>query len=288
MALNAGGKSSSASAFFLPLERVVRALKFLQKARDSFRDKWRVVSIPRGTLQVTFVHRGFDETRRLGLRSETEQIVRHASLSGETGMLVVDSVVPGGPAHNLLEPGDVLVRINGDVITQFLKMETLLDDSLDQKIKLLIERGGTPLTVDLVSTGSRNCNGIEESQGKLLNQAYRVIHMQSTQPENGVQDLHLITPDYFLEVSGAVIHPLSYQQDRLGLEKGTRKLVNHKERDRVLRAMDGYSYKATAGGSLSNSLVALARLGARHVCGPPLNLAVAGNIGSNPLGGFYM
>lgn len=27
-----------------------------------------------------------------------------------------------------------------------------------------------------------------------------------------VQDLHSITPDYFLEVSGAVIHPLSYQQ----------------------------------------------------------------------------
>ncbi|GMP27462.1 hypothetical protein CsSME_00003448 [Camellia sinensis var. sinensis] len=179
VALNAGSKSSSASAFFLPLDRVVRALKFLQKARDSFRDKWQVVSIPRGTLQVTFVHKGFDETRRLGLRSETEQIVRHASLSGETGMLVVDTVVPGGPAHNLLEPGDVLVCINGDVTTQFLKMETLLDDSVDQKITLLIERGGTPLTVDLV-----------------------------------VQDLHLITPDYFLEVSGAVIHPLSYQQAR--------------------------------------------------------------------------
>lgn len=27
-----------------------------------------------------------------------------------------------------------------------------------------------------------------------------------------VQDLHSITPDSFLEVSGAVIHPLSYQQ----------------------------------------------------------------------------
>lgn len=27
-----------------------------------------------------------------------------------------------------------------------------------------------------------------------------------------VQDLHSITPDYFLEVSGAVVHPLSYQQ----------------------------------------------------------------------------
>ncbi|KAA8530643.1 hypothetical protein F0562_005423 [Nyssa sinensis] len=179
VALNAGSKSSSASAFFLPLEQVVRALKFLQKGKDSYSDKWEAVTIPRGTLQVTFLHKGFDETRRLGLRSETEQLVRHASPLGETGMLVVDSVVPDGPAHNLLEPGDVLVCMNGEVTTQFLKMETLLDGSVDQKIELQIERGGAPLTVELV-----------------------------------VQDLHSITPDYFLEVSGAVIQPLSYQQAR--------------------------------------------------------------------------
>ena len=48
---------------------------------------------------------------------------------------------------------------------------------------------------------------------------------------------------------------------RLGIQKGTRKVVNHEERGRVLRAMDGCSYKAAAGGSLSNSLVALSRLG---------------------------
>ncbi|XAR71408.1 HtrA2 peptidase [Bertholletia excelsa] len=177
VALNAGGKSTSASAFFLPLERVVRALKFLQKGRDSFSDKWEAVTIPRGTLQVTFLHKGFDETRRLGLQKETEKMVRHASPSGETGMLVVDSIVPGGPAHNLLEPGDVLVCINQDVITQFLKMEMILDDNVDGKIELQIERGGKPLSIELM-----------------------------------VQDLHLVTPDYFLEVSGAVIHPLSYQQ----------------------------------------------------------------------------
>ncbi|GFS45782.1 pfkB-like carbohydrate kinase family protein [Actinidia rufa] len=75
--------------------------------------------------------------------------------------------------------------------------------------------------------------------------------------------------------------------DRLGLEKGTRKLVNHEERGRVLRAMDGCSYKAAAGGSLSNSLVALARLGAHPIGGPPLNVAMAGSVGSDPLGGFY-
>lgn len=36
------------------------------------------------------------------------------------------------------------------VITQFLKLETLLDDSVNQKIEMQIERGGKPLTVDLV------------------------------------------------------------------------------------------------------------------------------------------
>lgn len=75
--------------------------------------------------------------------------------------------------------------------------------------------------------------------------------------------------------------------EKLGIEKGTRKLVNHEERGRVLRAMDGCSYKAAAGGSLSNSLVALARLGGQPIGGPRLNVAMAGSVGSDPLGGFY-
>ncbi|KAE8719517.1 Detected protein of confused Function [Hibiscus syriacus] len=75
--------------------------------------------------------------------------------------------------------------------------------------------------------------------------------------------------------------------ERLGLEKGTRKVINHEERGRVLRAMDGCSYKAAAGGSLSNSLVALARLGYKPIGGSALNVAMAGSVGSDPLGGFY-
>ncbi|TVU31584.1 hypothetical protein EJB05_23274 [Eragrostis curvula] len=76
--------------------------------------------------------------------------------------------------------------------------------------------------------------------------------------------------------------------ERLGIEKGTRKVVNHEERGRVLRAMDGCSYKAAAGGSLSNSLVALARLGSsRSDSYPELRIAMAGSVGSDPLGSFY-
>ncbi|KAM0910981.1 hypothetical protein ACQ4PT_013843 [Festuca glaucescens] len=179
VALNAGSKSSSASAFFLPLDRVVRALNLIRDCWDAFGIKSESVYIPRGTLQVTFQHKGFEETRRLGLGNETEQMVRLVSPAGETGMLVVDSVVPEGPAHKHLEPGDVLVRMNGEVVTQFLTMETLLDDSVGREIDLQIERGGTPLILKLE-----------------------------------VEDLHSITPNHFLEVSGAVIHPLSYQQAR--------------------------------------------------------------------------
>lgn len=179
VALNAGSKSSSSSAFFLPLERVVRALKFLQSCKDGCNSGWQAVHIPRGTLQMTLLHKGFDETRRLGLQRETEQLVRQASSADETGMLVVDSVVPGGPANKHLEPGDILVRVNGEVVTQFLILETLLDDNVGNEIDLELERGGVPLKVTLQ-----------------------------------VQNLHSITPDYFLEVSGGVIHPLSYQQAR--------------------------------------------------------------------------
>jgi hypothetical protein len=42
------------------------------------------------------------------------------------------------------------MQILMQVITQFLKLETLLDDSVNQNIELQTERGGTSLTVNLV------------------------------------------------------------------------------------------------------------------------------------------
>lgn len=49
VALNAGSKSASASAFFLPLERVVRALHLLQAQKDKCLTGWEPAVIPRGT-----------------------------------------------------------------------------------------------------------------------------------------------------------------------------------------------------------------------------------------------
>ena len=69
----------------------------------------------------------------------------------------------------------------------------------------------------------------------------------------------------------------------VGVERGGRKEVNHEERGRVLRAMDGRSYKAAAGGSLSNTLVALARLAPP----PCFHVGMAATVGPDPLGAFF-
>ncbi|KAI4991794.1 hypothetical protein ZWY2020_040180 [Hordeum vulgare] len=100
----------------------------------------------------------------------------------------------------LLVSGSAQTCFDDQVVTKFLTMESLLDESVDKEINLQIERGGTPLTVTLK-----------------------------------VKDLYSITPNHFLELSGVVIHPLSYQQDDLKdpeevedrREEGTRSFIYH-------------------------------------------------------------
>lgn len=118
VALNAGGASRASSSFYLPLDRPVRALDLLTRG----------VSVPRGTLQTIFKHQAFDEVRRLGVSAETEAVVRE-TFPAETGMLTVDQIISGGPADGVLEPGDVLVRVNGALVTHFHPLEEVLDNT---------------------------------------------------------------------------------------------------------------------------------------------------------------
>jgi sugar/nucleoside kinase (ribokinase family) len=77
--------------------------------------------------------------------------------------------------------------------------------------------------------------------------------------------------------------------EELEVEKGARKLISVGERGKILEKLEGESYQITAGGSLSNTLMALSRLGtAAEMRGnPPLNVAMSGLIGSDRLGSFY-
>lgn len=168
IALNAGGSSSAASSFFLPLDRVKRAFELLRAGKP----------VTRGTLATTFAYESYDELRRLGLREDTESIVRKR-FPGQLGMLVVDDILPGGSADGHLEIGDIIVEIDGDFVTQFVQLEQIFDNHVGESLNLIVERNGEELDVNVE-----------------------------------VQDLHAITPMEYIQFGDAVVHNLSYQQAR--------------------------------------------------------------------------
>ena len=82
-----------------------------------------------------------------------------------TGMLVVESVVPGSGSDGKLESGDVLVRISGHVVAHFLSVEELLDEAVGQEVEVVIERAGKPVRKRASwpgwpseSSGSQHCS----------------------------------------------------------------------------------------------------------------------------------
>ncbi|RVD86641.1 uncharacterized protein DFL_004906 [Arthrobotrys flagrans] len=187
IALNAGGSRSSQSSFYLPLDRVVRAVELIKRGEP----------VPRGTLQTEFFHQSYDELKRLGMSDENMMACRERN-SEATGLLTVRMVLKGGPAASPqptnaannteedpsipikgLEPSDILLTCNGKYITNFIGLWEIIDESVDKEITLEVYRA-------------------------------KVLRKCTLK----VQDLHSITPDRFLHFGGAIFHDASYQECR--------------------------------------------------------------------------
>ncbi|MGE0029638.1 MAG: trypsin-like peptidase domain-containing protein [Steroidobacteraceae bacterium] len=138
LALNAGGSSGAASSFYLPLPRIVRALRLLQAG----------LPVARGTLQTVFRYTPYDELRRLGLPAGIEAAARRAA-PARTGMLVVTEVQPGAAAYGPLAVGDILVSAAGRPIADFDTLGELLDGRVGGSLELAVVRGGESRTLTL-------------------------------------------------------------------------------------------------------------------------------------------
>ncbi|QLL32790.1 hypothetical protein HG536_0D03120 [Torulaspora globosa] len=131
VALQAGGSTEASTDFFLPLDRVLRALKNIQSGKP----------ISRGTIQTQFLLKPFDECKRLGLTSEREAEARR-NFPGKIGLLVAETVLREGPADGKLKEGDTLISINGIHISSFIQVDDILDEHVGQTIEILVQRGG--------------------------------------------------------------------------------------------------------------------------------------------------
>ena len=131
VALNAGANTRAATSFFLPLDRVQRALKLIQAGQP----------VPRGGLLTTFEQVPYDELRRLGLGDESEADAR-ARYPDSAGLLVVRSTQKGSAAESQLKPGDILLRIEDQEFPDFVRLESVLDSHVGEAVELAIERQG--------------------------------------------------------------------------------------------------------------------------------------------------
>lgn len=97
----------------------------------------------------------------------------------EIGLLCAEIVLPLGPASPYLEASDILISINDILVTQFVPLEEFLDSNVGSSLMFKVERGGEELMFPIP-----------------------------------VHDLHLITPDRYVEFGGATFNNLSYQLAR--------------------------------------------------------------------------
>ena len=78
---------------------------------------------PRGTDRVVWKHLTYDDLKKLGLRPETEARLRQhpdPNHPQRSGLLVVNQLVPGGPAEGKLDVGDILLQVDGADCTTFV------------------------------------------------------------------------------------------------------------------------------------------------------------------------
>jgi S1-C subfamily serine protease len=190
LALNAGGSTGAASSFYLPLTRVVRALKLIAAKQP----------VARGTLQAIFEYTPYDELRRLGLPPAVEQEARR-SAPARTGMLVASEVQPGSDADGKLAVGDVLVSINGKPMSDFDALDALLDDNVGKEIEVSVVRGGGTRKVTLPVQDLHTitpADYLEIGDGILHTLSWQMARHMNV-PVSGV---YVANPGYMLGVAG--------------------------------------------------------------------------------------
>lgn len=163
--LQAGGISNASTDYFLPLDAPQRVLKQIQNGGE----------VKRGDIQTVFKRKPFLGCQHLRLSDKWESLFRK-TFPNLKGLIVAEKVLPEGPSDGKLEAGDILIKINGKLVDQFLCLNTVLDENVGQTVSVLVARHGCDIEQDIA-----------------------------------VQDLNEITPSCFFSFDRTILHDISYQ-----------------------------------------------------------------------------
>lgn len=194
IALNAAANSSTASSFFLPLDRIVYALEKLQAD----------LPVARGTVQTVFEQRPYRLLRRLGLDDQTASDMQNRFPSSN-GMLLVRQVLPGGVAAGVLEEGDILLSVNSEPLSDFVKLAEILDSSVGNELEIEVVRRGAPMSFTLKVA---DLEALQPAQ--LIEIGDSILHNISVQRARGMN----------LPQSGVVVAKSGYEFARAGVPRG--------------------------------------------------------------------
>lgn len=194
IALNAGAKNSSSSSYFLPLFKITRALKSIQKGE----------AISRGTLQTTLRYQTYDEVRRLGLPNALEEKFRQHT-KGD-GLLTVRKTVIDGPAYQKLKPGDIIISLKSKLrtlnfVNRHEQFEIFLDQHVGEEIELSIYRQDKEVKLTFVVDDLNKITPREymEFSGGSFNKLSYQIARQSNMAATGV---YVASPGYAFSNAG--------------------------------------------------------------------------------------
>ena len=110
--MSAGGRGDGATTdYFFPLDRaftgVTAHTTVEHRAKRNIPTPWMIEA--------------FDKCNWPALNADRERDVRE-NFPEETAMLVATTVLPEGLAHGRLEEDDVLVKVNGELVTEFASL----------------------------------------------------------------------------------------------------------------------------------------------------------------------
>ncbi len=194
IALNAAANSSTASSFFLPLDRIEYALEKLRAGEP----------VERGTIQTVFEQRPYRLLSRLGLRGDIAERIQ-AEFPQSNGLLLARQILPGGVAEDALQEGDILLSINGQSVTEFIRLAEVLDSSIDEEIEITVIRQGQEVVLPLV------VQDMDKLQpAKLIEMGGSVLHDISVQRARGMN----------LPQKGVVVAKSGYEFSRAGVPRG--------------------------------------------------------------------